>query len=148
MEVRRTVTEGVVCHHPLDPIDPVSSEAVHSTSEEPSTTAGALVVEDLAVREAAVIVDERVNVVEPDAPLAIAPGRTHLAAHSATATAVGGASDLLDVHVHQLAGSITFVAHRSGLGGADHLAGERVLTAHGVTVDLRRFLRPPKRRPA
>jgi hypothetical protein len=44
----------------------------------------------------------------------------------APAAASGDAAELLDVHVHQLAGPGAFVAHRGGLGRADHFAGHRV----------------------
>src|SRR5690606_1875523 len=36
------------------------------------------------------------------------------------------APELLDVDVDELAGTVTFVADRGGLRGADHLAGQRV----------------------
>src|SRR5690606_3540480 len=57
------------------------------------------------------------------------------AAVRAPATPVGDPADLLDVHVHQLAGTVAFIAHRGGLAGADHLAADRVeLTQVGQSV--------------
>ena len=38
----------------------------------------------------------------------------------------GMLADLLDVDEHQLAGPVAFVAHRGGLGGADHLTCDRI----------------------
>ena len=40
--------------------------------------------------------------------------------------AVGNPTQFLHIHVHQLPGPVTFVAHRGGLRGADELAGEPV----------------------
>lgn len=42
------------------------------------------------------------------------------------ASAVGDPPELLDIDVHQLARPIVFIADRCGLGGSDHLTGERV----------------------
>src|SRR5215469_10461336 len=46
----------------------------------------------------------------------------------APASAIGDATQLLDVHVHELARSISFVAHCGGLRRTDQLPG------HGVAV--------------
>ena len=54
------------------------------------------------------------------------------AAVGAPAAAVGDPADLLDVHVHQLAGPVAFVADRGGLRGPDHLAGHRVAARAGA----------------
>jgi len=71
-----------------------------------------------------VVIDQRVDVVEPDLVSSVAV--TGGAAVGTPAATVGDTPDLLDVHVHQLAGPVAFVAHRGGLAGPDDRAGDRV----------------------
>ena len=53
-------------------------------------------------------------------------GRGFASAVGLPAAAVGDPPEFLDVHVHQLAGPVAFVADRGDLRGPDHLAGDRV----------------------
>ncbi len=76
------------------------------------------------------VIDQRVDVVVADLGLdrsRDAVGRCR--AVGAPAATVGDPAELLDVHVHQLAGPVAFVAHRGDLGGPDHLTGHRVQRA-------------------
>ena len=81
-----------------------------------------------------VVVDDRVDVVVADLGLSTSVGRTHLSAVCAPAATVGDPSDLLDIHVDQLAGAFTFVADSGGLRGPDHLARQRVALAQPRNV--------------
>ena len=56
------------------------------------------------------------------------------AAVCAPAAPVRDPPDLLDVHVHQLTGPVTLIAHGCGLRRADHLAGQRVKVAQAWDV--------------
>lgn len=105
------VGPGVVGHHTFDG-DVVGREELDRSSEERCSGVGPFVGVDLAEREAAVVVDDRVDVIEPDGSRAVSvPGGSSKRALPAVDPA-----DLLDVHVDQLAGDpLTFVADRGGL---------------------------------
>src|SRR5699024_1710506 len=121
--------EVVVGHHPLDLVDAVGREVVRRPGQELGAGGGLLVRQDLAVGQTAVVIDHRVDVVVAD-PFSLVLVRTGgLPAMRAPAAPVGDLADLLDVHVHQLAGSVALVTHRRGLARADHLAGDRVQLA-------------------
>ena len=57
------VAPRVVGHQAFDPSDAVGSEVVGGSREEGAAGVGAFVIEDLAVREAAVVIDDGVDVV-------------------------------------------------------------------------------------
>ena len=105
---------------------PWAAKSSTARAKNAAQVAALLVGEDLGVREPAVVIDDGVDVVEPDPGLLLRRGRAHLAAMGSPAAAVGDPPDLLDVHVDQLAGPVAFVADRGGLRGSDHLAGHRV----------------------
>src|SRR5690606_18899368 len=129
------VGPGVVGHDPLDPGDAVGGEVVGGPSEERRAGRALLIGQDLAVGQPGVVIDQGVDVIEPDLGGAVVSGFPSGAAVRAPATPVGDPADLLDVHVHQLAGTVAFIAHRGGLAGADHLAADRVeLTQVGQSV--------------
>ena len=109
------VAPVVVGHDRLDPVDAVVGEGVDGPLEEPSARVSLLIAEDLGVREPGVVIDHGVDVVEPDPGSLLRRGRAHLASVGPPATPVGDPPDLLDVHVDQLTGPSTFVAHRGGL---------------------------------
>lgn len=60
--------------------------------------------------ESGVIVHEGVDVVEADLGAFADTGGSHLATVRFPAATIGDPPEFLDVHVHQLTGSITFVA--------------------------------------
>src|SRR6478672_7333170 len=72
------------------------------------------------------VINERVDVVVARTVDAVTRYATTMHAPAST---VGDATDLLDVHVHQLAGPFAFVAHRGLPRGTDHLPGDRVAVA-------------------
>lgn len=70
------------------------------------------------------VIDEGVDVVEPDrcVPVSVGDG----AAEGAPTAAVGDAAELFHIHVDQLAWVVAFVSDRGRLRCSDHLAGHRV----------------------
>ena len=57
------VAPGVVGHHSFDAVDAMGGEVVDGAGEERGTRGGLLVAADLGVREAAVVIDQGVDVV-------------------------------------------------------------------------------------
>ena len=100
----------------------------------------AFVGEDLGVREPAVVIDDGVDVVVADLGLLLDDVLADLSAVGPPAATVGDPADLLDVHVDQLAGTVTLVTHRGRLRGSDHLAGQRVALHRRGTSWRRRIL--------
>jgi len=88
----------------------------------------------LSIPRAEPIIDDGMDVVEPDPGFLLRRGGTHLPAMRAPAPAIGDPPDLLDVHVDQLTGTVAFVTHRGGLRRADHLAGQRVAVGQARDV--------------
>src|SRR5690625_3654297 len=121
------VGEGVVGHHPPDAGDAHGGEVDSCPAQEPGAGLGPFVVVDLAVGQAGVVIDHGVDVVIADALLAVAVARG--AAVGAPPAAVGDLAQLLHIHVDQLLGPASFVAHGGGLGGADLLPAHRVQLA-------------------
>jgi hypothetical protein len=123
------VADVVVGHHLLDAGDAEGGEGLGCAEQEGRAGGAFLVGEDFGVGQAGVVVDQGVDVVEPDPGPFLCPGLAVFAAVRLPSAAVVDPADLLHVHVHQLAGPAAFVADRGGLGGADHLAGQWVAVA-------------------
>jgi len=139
---RVSVGPGVVGDQPFDAGDAEVSERRDRAFEECGAGRTLLVGRHLGVGEAGVIVDDRMDVVEPDARL-VDSGlmvRNELAS-SAPAAAIGNPAELLHVHVDQLARPVVFVADRRPSRRRDHRPGERIAirqTRHVVTAQDRR----------
>lgn len=132
---RVAVRPGVVRQELLDAGDAMGGEVPDRALEERRARRPLLVVEDLAVRQSGMIVDEGVDVVVADLGVAVALDRPAGAAVGPPAATVGDPAELLHVHVHQLARVLAFVTHRGLLRGTDHLTGDRVaLTQIGHVV--------------
>lgn len=106
------VAPGVVGDESFDAGDAVGGEELESAFDETGAGVGAFVGEDLAVGEAAVVVDDGMDVVVAGSVCAVAV--TVGSAVSAPAATVGYASEFLDVHVDEFAGTFAFVTN-SGL---------------------------------
>ena len=120
------VAEMVVGDHPLDRGDAMAGEEGRGAGDETGAGGALLVGQDLAVGQAGVVIDHGVHVVVADLDLLVGLGRVGRAAVGAPPAAVGDLADLLDVDVHHFPGPVAFVAHRGGLGGADHLTCDRI----------------------
>ena len=94
---------------------PTVAKCASAQREERGAGPRLFVVEDLRVCVAAVVVDHRVDVVEPDPPFAVPGSRAGCATVSSPPATVGDPADLLDVHVDQLAGPVAFVTDRGRL---------------------------------
>jgi hypothetical protein len=121
-----SVAEVVVGDDPFDTGNAVAGEVFGGSQDESGAGGAFLVREDLAVRQAAVVIDHGVHVVVADPGSLLGSGRAHRAAVSLPAAANGDASDLLHIDVHQLPGPVAFIADRGALTGPDHFAGQRV----------------------
>src|SRR4029453_8139468 len=115
------VAGSVVGEHPFDHRDAVVGEPGGGAGPEPGGGVAAFVGEDLGVGKAGGVVDRGVQVAVSGLGggcAAVAASRSP--AEDLVAAAVGNVAQLLDVHVHQLTGPVTFVtSHYS----ADVLAG-------------------------
>src|SRR5690625_6376032 len=103
------VGEGVVGHHSFDPGDAHGGEVGRRPPQEAGAGLGGLVVVDLAVGQAGVVIDHGGDVVIADALLAVGVARG--AAVGAPPAAVGDLAQLLHIHVDQLPGPGTLIAH-------------------------------------
>src|SRR5256886_12528294 len=102
----KPVVEGVVRHAALQ-ADAVAGEEAGGPKQEGGTGRALLIGQDLAVGEAAVVVDHRVDKVVAQAPVVVRSLRP--AMNSPTAS-VGDAAQLLHVHVDEFAGVLKLVA--------------------------------------
>jgi hypothetical protein len=101
----------------------VAGEVGRGSGEERRAGGAFLIGQDLGVGQSAVVVDQRMDVIEPELRSAISGEFSPRAAVGSPAAAVGNAPELLDVHVDQLSRPLAFVADRGRLAGPDHLSG-------------------------
>ena len=85
-----------------------------------------LVGQDLAVGHPGVVIDNGVDVVEPDPGPFGGAGGPHLAAMGSPAATVGDPPDPFHVDVDQLAGPGPLVADGGGFGGSNDRPGQRI----------------------
>src|SRR5688572_19744847 len=113
---RRPVAGAVVAEDALD-ADAVAAEEGNGAAEEADRGCCLFVCQHLGVREAAEVVDGDVHVLVADrvAPVALAVGEgavvVLLATADTPASSALDAAELLDIDVHELAGTRALVAH-------------------------------------
>ena len=133
------VAGPVVGHHPQHGHAVGGIEGVGALPE-PGGGFFLLVGQDLRVDDSGVVVDCGVQegMTDPGAPVSLAG----LAAEGAPTTAVGDAAEFLHVHVHEIAGILSFVA--DWFGFADRQAGVQIDVTqqrHVIAVEHLRYCR-------
>ena len=81
---------------------------------------------DFGIGQPGVVIDHRVDVVEPDSGLLMRGRVAGCSAVGAPAAAVGDAAEFLHVDMHQLTRPGMFIPDGGLFGGADDLPGQRV----------------------
>lgn len=92
-----------------------------------------LVGENFGVGQPQIIIDQGMQIVESASASAVSISALS-SAMGPPATAVRDATELIDVHVHQLAGTAALVSQGGGFRRSDHLAGHRVAVAQVGSV--------------
>src|SRR4051812_18406681 len=145
------VAGAVVGQDPLDALDAGVGEERSGAAPEPGRGLLALVVEQLGVGQPGVVIDgvvqERVAGARPAVAFALFP-----AVNLVPAT-IGDVAELLDVDVHQITGSLVFVAAHDPPGGAVEMgqpgqseAGQDLGTVDGAIPSRNPIRAGPQRR--